>query len=138
MRGPGRRGTGATVVRAATAAAALMLLGIASCGDEDSPSPPADVTPPTVTMVRPQEGDSLGTPRSYEFQARANDEARIARVEFFLDDAPIGDGQPAGEQIYGYHWQNPGISSGTHRIAARATDTSANQATTEVSFKIGS
>lgn len=138
MQRRGRGGAGSTVRTAAMTTAAALMLGIASCGDDDCPSPPADVTPPTVTMVRPQEGDSIGTPRSYEFQARVTDDAGIARVEFFFDDAHIGDGQPAGDQIYGYHWQNPGISSGTYRIAARATDTSANQATTEVSFRIGS
>ncbi len=87
--------------------------------------PPADTTPPAVSLTAPVDGETLtGTT---QLTATASDASGISGVQFLLDGKPVGAEDTTAP--YGLTWDSTTASDGSHAIAARARDGAGNQAT---------
>jgi hypothetical protein len=94
--------------------------GWASLGTYAYPAP-KDTTPPTLTMLSPQNGISVTN--TVVVEVAASDNVGVAKVEFFLDGSatPFATVTKAPYRAY-----VNGLSAGPHTFGARATDTSGN------------
>ena len=89
------------------------------------PEPPADTTPPTVSLTAPSEGETVsGTVAP---AASASDASGIAGVQFLLDGKALGAEDTTAP--YGLSWDTTAVADGSHTIAARARDGAGNTAT---------
>lgn len=116
----------------------VLAMATASCGDDNKPARP-DSSPPVVTLTEPVDGVAMIGPRSLPFQAQATDDTGVTRVEFLFDDVVVGqDTSGTGDlrNVYDYTWQNPPISVGRHRAAARAHDVAGNTSEAVASITI--
>ena len=79
---------------------------------------PADITPPSVSLMTPTTGtllSGLGT-----FAATAEDDRRLKRVEIILDGRPIC---VFPQPPYSVTWDTAQVQNGPHQVWARAYDT---------------
>jgi membrane peptidoglycan carboxypeptidase len=90
-----------------------------------------DNTPPTVQLTFPQPGQTLTPDGAYlTFNAQAEDNLRLARVDFYLDGSsePFASSlEPAAgsqESVYSIRWRVRG--SGCHSVRAQAVDGAGN------------
>jgi peptidoglycan/xylan/chitin deacetylase (PgdA/CDA1 family) len=87
-----------------------------------------DQTPPTVALSSPTDGSSVTG--SLNLTANATDASGIAKVDFLVNGNVVGSSTTAP---YSFSWDSHTVS-GTASIAARATDTAGNVATSASSL----
>jgi hypothetical protein len=84
--------------------------------------PASDTTPPTVTVVSPEEGATLSG--MVIKSSTATDDQRVERVQFLLN------GQPLGPELtttpYQLSWDTRTVGNGAYQLGARATDAAGN------------
>jgi hypothetical protein len=87
--------------------------------------PGEDITPPEVTIIAPADGDTIAAATT--IRARATDNKRVARVEFFVDGVRIGvDSSPVG-QDFELAWLGVLRPGSTHTLVCSATDGAGNR-----------
>lgn len=98
---------------------ALVLLSCEAAAPVTSPDdgPSLDDRPPTVSWVTPLAGSTITGVVNLE--ASANDDRRVASVEFLDGAASIGT---TAAQPFVLSWQTSGVANGTHKLIVRATD----------------
>jgi subtilisin family serine protease len=79
---------------------------------------PTDTLPPVVAVTAPANGALVGGTVSVSATAE-DDEAGVARVEFYADGALIGTDTSAP---YSVSWNSATVASGAHTIIAKAYD----------------
>ncbi|HLF06894.1 MAG TPA: Ig-like domain-containing protein, partial [Thermoplasmata archaeon] len=85
---------------------------------------PGDRIPPTVTIVRPAGGSILNG--TVVVEADARDDTGVAKVEFLLDGALLGEDATAP---YSVQWDTRTARDGDHTLLARAHDAAKNNGT---------
>ncbi|MGH8642392.1 MAG: Ig-like domain-containing protein, partial [Burkholderiales bacterium] len=92
-----------------------------------SNAPPADTTPPTVSVTSPVNGATVSG--TIAVTASASDNVGVAGVQFFLDslDNPLGPEDSSAP--YQVSWNTASVSNGQHVIAAVARDAAGNRTT---------
>lgn len=107
-----------------TMCAALCLV---SCNGDDGGTDPTDTTDPSVSFIQPTHGSTV-TAAAVLVRAQATDNVEIAKVEFYVDGAKIGEDASGASNVYEYTWNAAGLVSGSvHTLRARALDTSGNE-----------
>jgi hypothetical protein len=86
--------------------------------------PPADTTPPAVSIHAPGDGATLSA--TFVIAASASDDVAVAGVEFLVDGVVRGDDTTAP---YQWSWNTTGAANGAHTLAATARDGAGNRAT---------
>jgi hypothetical protein len=87
-------------------------------------------TPPTVSMIAPAAGASLtGT---VTITANATGTVAVASMQFQLDGANLGKAI-TGASPYSVSWNTAAASNGAHTLAAIATDSAGNTASSTIS-----
>ena len=87
--------------------------------------PGEDITPPEVTIIAPANGDTLAGATT--IRARATDNKRVARVEFFVDGVSIGiETTPVG-QVFECAWLGVMRPGSSHTLTCSATDGAGNR-----------
>jgi len=94
--------------------------------------PPADTTPPTVSISSPSAGATVSG--TISLTASATDNAAIANVQFQIDNSNFNG--PLTASPYTKSWDTTTIANGAHTIKAIATDTSGNQASASVTVNV--
>ncbi|HSX00856.1 MAG TPA: Ig-like domain-containing protein, partial [Candidatus Saccharimonas sp.] len=84
-----------------------------------------DLTPPTVALTTPPDGTTVSG--TISVAANASDNVGLAAVQFTLDGANLGAADTASP--YSVNWDTTTAVAGSHTLAAVATDTSGNTAT---------
>lgn len=97
----------------------------------NAPDPPADVTPPSVTLTAPSAGATLSG--NVSITATAADNTSVAKVEFYTDTTLVGSDTTAP---YSVTVASTDLSNGSHLITARAYDAAGNVATDSRSITI--
>jgi carbon monoxide dehydrogenase subunit G len=87
-------------------------------------APPADTTPPTVSISAPANGATVSG--TVTISASASDNVGVTRVEFFVDGVLVGSDATAP---YSVAWDTTQYADGSHTLTARAFDAAGNQAT---------
>jgi len=85
--------------------------------------PPADTTPPTVSITTPTMGSVVSG--TVAISATASDNVGIAKVQFYRDTTLIAEDTASP---YSIQWSTSGLSDGTYFLSAVAVDTSGNTA----------
>lgn len=83
-----------------------------------------DSTPPTASLTAPTSGATLTG--AVTLSANANDDIAVAKVEFFVGTTLVGTDTTSP---YSIAWDSTSAPNGPVSITAKATDTSANEAT---------
>jgi Big-like domain-containing protein len=91
-----------------------------------APPPPADTTPPTVSITSPANGATVrGT---VSVSANASDNVGVVGVQFLLDNGVNGSAE-ATTAPYSISWDTATAGDGSHTITAIARDAAGNQTT---------
>ncbi len=90
-----------------------------------STPPPADTTPPTVSVASPVPGTTVSG--TVNVSASASDNVGVAGVQFLLDGANLGSEDL--DAPYSISWNTAGVPNGTHTLAAKARDATGNLGT---------
>ncbi len=85
-------------------------------------APPADTTPPTVSLTAPPAGPVSGT---VNVAATASDNVGVSGVQFRLDGAAIGAEDTSAP--YSVSWDTTAATAGTHTLTAVARDAAGNR-----------
>lgn len=85
--------------------------------------PPADVTPPTVTITAPLDGATVKRNSQVSIVVAAQDEGGMAHVEIFVGNALLCTD---GTSPFGCTWRAPN-KKGTSTLSAHATDVAGNR-----------
>ncbi len=97
-----------------------------------APPPPADTTPPTVSITSPANGATVSG--SVSIAASASDAGSgVARVVFKVDGTTIATDTASP---YSAVWNATGAAPGAHTIQAIATDGSGNSTTSSIQVSI--
>ena len=83
-----------------------------------SNGPAVDVTPPTVQVNAPVQGETVSA--SIPVAATAADDTAVINVQFYLDGSALG--APVTAPPYIVYWNTLTTSDGQHAISASATD----------------
>jgi len=83
------------------------------------PKPPADTTPPQVSITNPTDGSTVSG--TVNIQAKATDNIGVSKVEFYVDSALKSTDTSSP---YAYSWNSAEASNATHTLKAIAYDTS--------------
>lgn len=87
--------------------------------------PGEDITPPEVVILAPADGDSIAGATT--IRARATDNKKVARVEFYVDGVRVGtDTSPAG-QVFECVWLGVMRPGATDTLTCSATDAAGNR-----------
>ena len=81
---------------------------------------------PSITMTSPVEGAVVSGVET--IRASVTDDAGVSRVEFFVDDAKVGEDVDEADG-WSWTWDSTGDSDGSHTVSATATDTGGLRAT---------
>ena len=87
--------------------------------------PPADTTPPTVSMTAPASGASVSG--SVNVSAAATDNVGVTSVQFQLDGANVGAADTTAP--YSTSWNTTTTTNGSHTLTAVARDAAGNSTT---------
>ena len=87
-------------------------------------SPPADTTPPTVSVTAPVASQTVSG--NITLTANASDNQGVGRVEFFVDNQMVGQDSSTP---YATSWNTSSVANGAHSITAKAYDIDNNFAT---------
>ncbi len=98
-----------------------------------SSSPPADSTPPTVSMSAPANGATVSG-STVTVSASAADNVGVAGVQFQLDGVNLGNRVTATP--YRVTWDTTMAVNGLHALTAIASDAAGNQATARISVTV--
>ncbi len=90
-----------------------------------------DVTPPTVSLTAPVEGQVVA--ESVAISANASDDMSLQSVQFLVDGSSIALDSSAP---YGVTWNSRSIANGVHTLTATATDSQGNTATHSIQFVV--
>ena len=85
-------------------------------------APPADTTPPTVSVTAPAAGATVSA--TINVTASASDNVGVAGVQFKLDGANLGAEDTSSP--YSVSWNTTTASNGAHTLTAVARDTAGN------------
>ena len=88
-------------------------------------------SPPTVSVTRPTNGDTVRGPVT--LSADATDDKSVSQVEFFVDGASIGTDSVAP---YSVSWDTATGADGPHTVTATATDTIGQTASNSISVTV--
>jgi alpha-tubulin suppressor-like RCC1 family protein len=92
-----------------------------------------DAAAPTVTLDSPVAGSTLF--HTETLTATAASEVGVAKVEFMVDEAVIGEDETAP---YSFDWDTSGVADGSRTLSARVWDTWGNSAmSSTVSVTVG-
>src|SRR5262249_24199276 len=91
--------------------------------------PPADVTPPTISITAPANGSTVSA--SAPFTATASDDVGVAGVQFFVDGVAMGSEVTAPP--YTVSWNSQTVPDGPHTLSAMAMDAAGNRTTATIS-----
>jgi hypothetical protein len=94
----------------------------------------ADTTPPSVQIASPAAGATLGG--TVTVSGTAADDTQVASVAVSVDGGAYA--AATGTTSWSYTFDTSALSSGSHTLTARATDTSGNVGTASGSFTVGS
>jgi hypothetical protein len=94
------------------------LLLLAGCPGED-------ITPPEVTITAPADGDTLTGATT--IRARATDNKKVARVEFFVDGVRIGSDISPNGQVFECAWLGVMRPGSAHTLTCSAADEAGNR-----------
>ena len=91
-----------------------------------------DVTPPTVTLLAPYDGQSLPQNQTVEMSAAATDDSGVSLLEFSADGRVVGRTTPTDHQTPTSftgtaNWDTAGVSLGIHHLSASALDDDSNR-----------
>jgi hypothetical protein len=86
----------------------------------------ADVTPPTVSLTAPTDGDTVSG-SSVAVAATASDNSSVIGVQFKLDGVNLGSEDTSSP--YGITWNSTAVVDGGHTLVAVARDGAGNYAT---------
>jgi hypothetical protein len=115
----------------------LVMLGplmLISCNDDNGD--PADTTNPEVAILQPQDGGSVPA-ADVLVRAQATDNQGIAKVEYYVDGAKVGEDETGTANVYEYTWGAGSLTLGSsHIIRARAIDTSGNDGEATITVTI--
>ncbi len=87
-----------------------------------APPPPADTTPPTVSITSPSDGQTISGP--VMLTASASDNVGVAGVQFRIDGVNFGAEDTTAP--YSIPWNTASASDGSHTITAIARDAAGN------------
>jgi len=90
-----------------------------------SNAPPADTTPPTVSLTSPGNGATVSGTTAVN--ATASDNVGVAGVQFLVDGAALGTEDTAAP--YTVSWNTTGASNGSHTLTSTARDAAGNRTT---------
>lgn len=90
-------------------------------------TPPADTTAPTVSLTSPT--GPMSATGSITVAASASDNVGMAKVDLLVDGQVAATANAASAST---SWNTATVADGNHSVAARATDTSGNVATSAV------
>ncbi|RKH13685.1 M20/M25/M40 family metallo-hydrolase [Corallococcus sp. CA053C] len=114
-------GNAANALKFARIAAAYL----AELGKGTLPGLPSDTTDPTVSLTSPASGATVtGT---VSIAATATDNVGVNKVEFLVDGAVKGT---SFTSPYSFAWDSRTVANGSHTVAAKASDSAGNSATT--------
>ncbi|RKH40688.1 M20/M25/M40 family metallo-hydrolase [Corallococcus sicarius] len=98
---------------------------LAELGKGTIPGLPTDTTDPTVSLSSPASGATVtGT---VSIAATATDNVGVSKVEFLVDGAVKGT---SFASPYSFAWDSRTVANGSHTVAAKASDSAGNSATT--------
>ncbi|RKH43946.1 M20/M25/M40 family metallo-hydrolase [Corallococcus llansteffanensis] len=98
---------------------------LAELGKGTIPGLPTDTTDPTVSLSSPASGATVtGT---VSIAATATDNVGVSKVEFLVDGALKGT---SFASPYSFAWDSRTVANGSHTVAAKASDSAGNSATT--------
>lgn len=95
-------------------------------------SPPADTTPPTVSISAPATGATVSG--TVAVSGSAGDDAALSRVEVRVDGGAWQ--QATGSSSWTWSWATAAVTDGTHTLTARATDQAGNTTSTSRSVTV--
>ncbi len=109
---------------------------LAACNSDDGGTSPTDTTDPSVSFLQPTHGSTV-VAGAVLIRTQATDNVGIARVEFYVDGAKIGEDASGAAAVYEYTWNAAGLANGSaHTVRARALDTSDNERDATVTVTI--
>ena len=88
-------------------------------------APPADTTPPTVSMTAPAAGATVSG--TVTLSATASDNIGVAGVQFLVNG--VATGAEDTSSPYSVNWNTTAVANGSYTLAARARDAAGNQTT---------
>lgn len=100
---------------------------------DGAPPPPQDTTPPTVSLVSPSDGQTLGS--SVTLAATSQDNVGVARVEFYASSSRPGTNDTLlgsstnpvnASGRYEVNWNTQSLANGAYVVWAKSTDTNQN------------
>ncbi len=95
--------------------------------------PPADTTPPVVTLTAPVNGGTVSG-SAVSITATATDNVGVANVQFAVDG--VNTGVPDAVVPYAIAWDSTTVNNGSHTLSAIARDLSGNVATSTVTVTV--
>lgn len=100
-------------------------------------APPADTTPPTVSLTSPASGAKVSG-NSVTLAATASDNVHVDSVTFSVDGVTVGspDTSPDATGHYSVIWDSTTAKNGSHTIMAKATDSSQLTASSQYSVTV--
>jgi hypothetical protein len=99
-----------------------IILLLAGCSDDKTTSP-NDATSPSVTIVTPASGATVGV-GTVAIQAQATDNVGVTKVEFYDGATKIGEDATASTgNVYDVSWTS---TAGSHMLKAVASDAAGN------------
>ena len=88
-------------------------------------APPADSTPPTVSMTAPAAGATVSG--TVALSANASDNVGVVGVQFLVNGTATGAEDTSSP--YSVNWNTAGVANGSYTLSARARDAAGNQTT---------
>src|SRR5256885_2949986 len=88
-----------------------------------APPPPADTTPPTVSITSPANGETISG--TVPVRASASDNVGVMGVQFFRDGTALGAEDTTAP--YSVSWNTTTVSDGSHTLTAVARDAAGNR-----------
>lgn len=88
-------------------------------------APPADTTPPTVSITSPADGNTVSS--IVTVSANANDNVGVSGVQFKLDGSNLGAEDTSSP--YSISWNTTTAANGSHKLTAVVRDAAGNATT---------
>ena len=95
-------------------------------------APPADTTPPSVTLTAPTSGATVAG--TVNLTATATDDVGVAAVTFKVYGATVGSEDTTAP--YSALWDSTTASNGTHTLSATARDAAGNTSTSTATVTV--
>ena len=92
---------------------------------------PDDKDKPTITLVSPADGDTVGG--SFTVDASASDTVGVARMDFWVNNTLLYSSTTAP---YGFQWDTTMLADGLYIFRARAWNNDGKASSTDVSVTV--